>query len=249
MDRYGLIGGKLSHSFSASYFSEKFISEGIDASYANYELKSAGEILQLVNDIEGLHGLNVTIPFKIDVLPLMDQLHSSAVEACAVNTIKITTTTTGKVLTGFNTDSLAFEETLKPLLTTQHAKALILGTGGAASAVKAALQRLKMDYIMVSRASKADSISYSEIDKPLLQQYNVIINCTPSGMFPGIDRMPDLPMQFITSSNLVYDLIYNPAETLLLKKAKEAGATIKNGLDMLHRQAELAWEIWNDKSL
>jgi shikimate dehydrogenase len=248
VDHYGLIGGKLSHSFSAAWFTKKFKAEGIQATYANYELKTADEVLRLIQEIKFLRGLNVTIPFKIDVIPFLDKLDVSAQETGAVNTIKITEINSEKFLTGFNTDTLAFEETIQPLLKKNHQKALILGTGGAALAVRSALQRLKMESIMVSRSKKNHSIIYSEIDQKIMRQYSVIINCTPEGMFPAVENMPALPVQYLTSAHLVYDLIYNPEETLLLKKAAAAGAATKNGLDMLHRQAELAWEIWNGSS-
>lgn len=249
MDQYGLTGSKLSHSFSASWFSEKFKREGIDAAYSNYELHSVNQLRNLVNDVSNLKGLNVTIPFKIDVIPLLNELHSSATESGAVNTIKIYRSSSEIIMKGFNTDSLAFEQTLKPLLKPHHRSAMILGTGGAAMAVKAALNRLHIDSLMISRSADEKQIAYKDITDKWMLQHQLIVNCTPVGMFPDMNVMPLVPMQYMTSSHLVYDLIYNPGETLLLKRAAEKGATVKNGLDMLHLQAELSWEIWSNDAL
>ncbi|MEP7262877.1 MAG: shikimate dehydrogenase [Bacteroidota bacterium] len=245
MDHYGLIGGKLSHSFSASWFSDKFKRESIDAAYENYELTSADELPALIQKVENLRGLNVTIPFKKSIIPFLDELHSSAAECGAVNTIKIERSNNTVKLIGYNTDGPAFYVSLSPLLKQSHKKALILGTGGAAGAVSAVLNMICVPSILISRFKDNGFPVYADINERVMQEYTLVINCTPIGMFPDQNNFPELPYHSFSEAHIAYDLIYNPAETMFMKQAASFGATVKNGLDMLHRQAELAWQIWN----
>lgn len=245
MDQYGLTGGQLSHSFSASWFSEKFKREAIDAVYENYELKSADELPALIKDNENLRGLNVTIPFKKSVISFLDELHSSAKECGAVNTIKVERSNNSVRLIGYNTDGPAFYVTLSPLLKPSHKKALILGTGGAATAVNAVFNMMELPSVMISRNKEKGFPVYADITERVMREYTIIVNCTPVGMYPDQSSFPELPYHCFSEAHIAYDLIYNPAETLFMKKAASLGAVVKNGLDMLHRQAELAWQIWN----
>lgn len=242
MKLFGLIGKNLSHSFSAEWFNTKFRVEGIDALYKNFPLSSVEEFTSLSNSND-LTGLNVTIPYKKVIIPFLSELDESVRKTGAVNTVKFLTSV-NKFTIGYNTDYLAFSETILPLLG-NRSKALILGTGGAASAVKAALDDLKIAAVFVSRIPGEKRYIYSELNQEIMLEYHVIINCTPLGMFPDVDSTPPIPYQFINSSHLLYDLIYNPDETLFLKRGRAAGAQVMNGRDMLIRQAELAWEIWN----
>ncbi len=242
MKLFGLIGKNLSHSFSAEWFNAKFREEGIDAVYKNFMLSSVEEFTSLSKENE-LAGLNVTIPFKKVIIPFLNEIEESAKKTGAVNTIKFLDSE-NKFTKGYNTDYLAFSETIRPLLGNRK-KALILGTGGAAFAVKAALEDLMIPSDFVSRLPGEKRYIYTELNQEIMKEYLLLINCTPLGMYPDVSSFPPIPYQYINSSHLVYDLIYNPEETLFLSKAKEAGAKVKNGRDMLIRQAELAWEIWN----
>lgn len=251
MDLYGLIGFPLTHSFSRKYFTEKFIREGIkDTSYDLFEMKSLESLPELLKNKEGLKGLNVTIPFKQDVMSHLDDLDDASAERIgAVNTIKIFADGSTK---GFNTDYYGFRQSLIEWLdrrgeTCTNFKVLILGNGGAAKAVKVALQDLHVDYKIVSRQKSDDTLLYEEITEEIMNTYLLIINTTPLGMFPNVDKCPDIPFQWVTKNHYLYDLIYNPAQTVFLKNGAEKGAALQNGMKMLELQAEKAWDIWNSE--
>ncbi|MFD3001169.1 shikimate dehydrogenase family protein [Pontibacter toksunensis] len=245
MLKFGLIGKKLGHSFSKKYFSEKFEREGIqDAQYELYELPEAQELKSLLKSEPELVGLNVTVPFKQDVIPLLDELEGTAAKIGAVNTIRIN----GGKTKGFNTDYIGFKSTLEEFYPPSERKqALVLGTGGAAKAVWAALDALQVPYKSVSRNPNQakEELTYGQLTPTLFQAYNLIINTTPLGMYPHTDSLPDLPYNSLTGQHYLYDLVYNPEQTLFLKEGALAGAQICNGLDMLYRQADAAWAIWN----
>jgi len=238
--QFGLIGYPLSHSFSPNYFAQKFAKEGI--LNTTYKACPIEEIEQIKPLFEEFDGLNVTIPYKEQVIPFLNELDQAAKKIGAVNTIKIKNGQTK----GFNTDVYGFEESLKPLLKPKHTKALIFGTGGASKAICYVLQKLKINFKLVSRTQKEGQITYSEIDKKVVAEYKLLINTTPLGTSPNEKECVDFPYEAINSEHLLYDLVYNPAETLFLKKGRLRGAAIKNGLEMLHLQAEKSWQIWND---
>jgi shikimate dehydrogenase len=245
MRTFGLIGYPLSHSFSALFFSEKFKRESIrDSGYSLFPLPEISELPSLLAEKAPL-GLNVTIPYKVSVLPFVDALDAAAAEIGAVNCLKISHTGSKLFIKGYNTDAYGFEASLRPLLQAQHQKALIFGDGGAASAVKYVLNQLGISFISVLRRPASGGILYQDLNEALLLDHSLLINTTPVGTFPNVDACPDIPYQFVTAKHLAYDLVYNPEETLFLKMVKEKGGTIKNGLEMLQLQAERSWEIWN----
>ncbi len=245
MRLFGLIGYPLTHSFSKRYFTEKFQKEAIaDCSYGLYPMEDILLLEQLLTDYPGISGLNVTIPYKLAVLNYVDELDAAAAAIGAVNTLKIDHVQGNRVITGFNTDAHGFEASLKPLLQPHHQEALIFGDGGAAKAVKYALEQLNITYTPVVRKPQQGCLTYEELRNSLFEKATILINTTPLGTYPDVDASPDIPYEFITSKHLAYDLVYNPAETKFLKQAKEMGAKTKNGLEMLHLQAERAWEIW-----
>ena len=236
MKTYGLIGKNISYSFSRNYFNNKFNNENIlNSQYINFDIDNLSELNNIFNIN---YGFNVTIPYKETIIPYLDSLDFNAEKIGAVNTIKIEN---GKKI-GFNTDWIGFKKSIEPLLKSHHTKALILGTGGASKAVIYALDQLQIKTLIVSRNGKT---SYEDLSEEIILNHTIIINCTPVGTFPNVDSAPEIPYNFITNNHLVYDLIYNPAETLFLKKCKEEGAVIKNGLEMLEIQAEESWKIWN----
>jgi shikimate dehydrogenase len=243
---FGLIGATVSHSFSKAYFDEKFFREGLrDYHYELFPLTTIKDIESLLKDTKGLSGLNVTIPYKEQVLPYLDEVDGFAKKIGAVNVIRIRD---GK-LQGFNTDSDAFLETLEKWLPKDKTfKALVLGTGGSSKAVQEALKKLKIDFKLVSREAKKGVITYNDLEKKPehLSSSNLVINTTPLGMSPNTESIPPVDFEHISPDHFVYDLIYNPARTLFLQKAEMRGATIKNGLEMLHIQAEKSWRIWNN---
>lgn len=245
MQRYGLIGKKLGHSFSKRYFTVKFTREGIaNAVYELYELPTIAELPQLWHQKPDLVGLNVTVPYKEEVIPLLDELDEAAARIGAVNTIKIKA---GKT-TGYNTDYIGFRNSLEKFYpATINSKALVLGSGGASKAVCAALEDLGINYTILSRNPEAGQLNYSSLTPELLGQYSLIINTTPLGMYPDTENCPAIPYQALTVAHYLYDLVYNPEETLFLKKGKEAGAQTINGLEMLYGQAEAAWQIWQNR--
>ncbi len=244
---YGLIGFPLVHSFSEGYFNTKFQAEGINARYLNFELPDIGDLMEVVSEYPELSGLNVTIPYKEQVIPYMDQMDETAKKIGAVNVIKFLRDKNGKLtFKGFNTDAPAFADTMRSLLTPQRKRALILGTGGASKAVDWALQSLGIETQKVSRNPAEGVITYDALTEDIIRDHKIIVNTTPLGMFPDIDSCPDIPYEFLTPEHLCYDLLYNPDTTLFMKKSAEYGAETKNGLEMLLLQAFESWNIWND---
>lgn len=241
---FGLIGSTVSHSFSKSYFDEKFFREGLrDHRYELYQLAKIQEFRQLVEDTKGLCGLNVTLPYKEQVITYLNEVDEEAQKIGAVNVIKIKD---GK-LTGYNTDSAAFYETVsKWLPKNKKFSALILGTGGSSKAVQQALNRLGIPHKTVSRSEGKADYTYDELTPKIIKDSKLIINTTPLGMHPNAESQPPIAYEHIGKDHFVYDLIYNPARTQFLQKAEIRGATIKNGLEMLHVQAEKSWKIWNN---
>ena len=245
MDKYGLIGFPLGHSFSKSFFNEKFQNEGIDAEYINFEIKGIDELPEVLATNPELRGLNVTIPYKEKVLSFLDYISVEARAIGAVNVIRVDHKGDDVLLKGYNSDVIGFTKSIEPLLETFHKKALILGTGGASKAINYGLKSLGLETVLVSRFERPGTIQYKDITPDVVKEYNVIVNCTPSGMFPHYDECPDLPYEALDNHNLLYDLIYNPDETLFMKKGRERGAQTKNGREMLLLQAFASWDFWN----
>ena len=242
MDKYGIIGFPLGHSFSRGFFTEKFAREGIDAQYLNFEIPDAGMLPDVLRDNPELRGLNVTLPHKQAVIPLLDELSDEAREIGAVNVIRVRD---GR-LKGFNSDIIGFTESIKPLLQPHHKQALVLGTGGASKAICVGLKRLGLEWKYVSRTPREGMITYEDITAETLQDYTVIVNCSPVGMFPKIDQAPVIPYEYLTPKHLLFDCVYNPKDTLFMQKGRAQGATVKNGLEMLHLQAIASWRFWNE---
>ncbi len=243
---YGLIGKSLSHSYSPAYFAEKFVKKHINAEYRLFEMDNIGNLRAFIKDSPELKGLNVTIPFKLNIIPFLDEIDPVAQLTGSVNTIKIDRRNDNLFLKGYNTDTLGFENTIKPLVKDKNQlKALILGTGATAHTLAYVLRKIGIYFYFVSRKPvKVESLSYSWLDKKILKAFKLIINATPLGMFPNVDQCPDIPYDYIDKKSIVYDVVYNPEETLFLKKGREKGAITKNGLEMLYRQADEAWKIW-----
>lgn len=245
MQKYGLVGYPLKHSFSIGYFNEKFSSEKIEAEYINFEIPDINNFPEIIEANPNLHGLNVTIPYKEKVIPYLDELDKQTAAIGAVNVIKIIRNKGGKPkLIGYNSDIIGFTQSIQPLLQSHHKKALILGTGGASKAVFHGLKNLGIEAKFVSRTARFGMLTYEELNAEIIKEYTVIVNCTPVGMYPKVDACPDIPYEAITSEHLLYDLIYNPNITLFMKKGEAKGAVTKNGLEMLLLQAFAAWEIW-----
>src|SRR5690606_31293227 len=240
--RYGLLGRNISYSFSCGYFQKKFEREGINASYENFDISDISQFKDLMEKNPDLKGLNVTIPYKEQVMRFLNELDPEAEKIGAVNTIKILPD--GK-LKGFNTDHYGFSEALKPYLQPHHQKALILGTGGASKAVFYALNELQIIPVFVSRTPKAGHLEYSDLDERIMEEHQVIVNCTPLGTTPNTEAFPPIPFEFMGKSHLVFDLIYNPSETKLMALASKQGAAVSNGLRMLELQAEKSWQYWH----
>lgn len=247
MDKYGLIGYPLHHSFSQGYFNEKFRAENIDAEYVNFEIPTIKDFPNIIEDNPNLKGLNVTIPYKEQVIPYLEDLSDDAKAIGAVNVIKFIPDKSGKKtkLVGYNSDVIGFRQSLEPLLEEHHRSALILGTGGASKAALRGLENLGLTSQFVSRERSENIIHYEDITPQIMEKYTVIVNCTPVGMYPKINECPNIPYELLTTKHLLYDLLYNPNETLFLKKGKEHGAKVKNGLEMLLLQAFAAWEFWH----
>ena len=246
MEAYGLVGHPLGHSFSAGYFAEKFAREGIDATYTNFDLPDIAQLTTLIAENVNLRGVNVTIPHKQAVIPLLDELSAEAQEIGAVNVVRIKHEADGAIRTkGYNSDVIGFVESLRPLLQSHHRRALVLGSGGASKAVVFGLKKLGITPLYVSRTKRTDAITYEELTPEVLAAHHVIVNCSPVGMYPQVDEAPCLPYHLLTPQHLCYDLVYNPLETAFMRKASEQGAVVKNGLEMLHLQAEAAWNYWN----
>jgi shikimate dehydrogenase len=246
MKTFGLIGYPLTQSFSQKYFSAKFEREKTDARYLNFSIASIDELPGLIEHHPYIAGLNVTIPYKEKVFKYLNEVDIVAKEIAAVNVIKFNWNGDKPVLKGFNTDTIGFTNSPLPLLKPNHTKALILGTGGAAKSVAYSLKKLGILYRFVSRNPEGTAqVDYRNLTKEIIETYQLIINTSPLGMFPNIETYPDIPYQFIGPEHLLYDAVYNPEKTAFLAKSEENGATIKNGLEMLHIQAEEAWKIWN----
>jgi shikimate dehydrogenase len=246
MRRFGLIGKTLSHSFSKNYFTRKFAQEHIDnCRYDLFELQTIEDLPAILLSYPDLEGLNVTIPYKQEVIPFLDEATEVVKEIGACNCIKIS----GGKLKGFNTDVIGFKRSLESHLLPGHDKALILGTGGAAKAVQYALKEMDIEYKLVSRRKTGEGLGYEDIGEEILNQYTLIINTTPLGMYPNVDEAPPIPYQYLSSRHLLFDLIYNPAKTKFLQNGEAQGARIANGHEMLILQAEESWRIWNGRML
>ena len=246
MKSFGLIGKKLTHSFSKKYFEDKFKKENLENhNYELFELETIDAFKGLISDNPLINGLNVTIPYKQLIIPFLDDLDESAAKVGAVNTIKVEYNNNKSKLIGYNTDFLGFKNSLVHWIDRQELKALVLGTGGAAKAVCTALEELSIRFKQVSR-NEAKGITYRHLmDNPnYIEDHELIINTTPVGMYPNVDSLPLLPYNLINESHFLYDLVYNPELTSFLKQGQLKGAKIKNGLEMLHLQAEYSWEIW-----
>ena len=248
MDKYGLIDYPLGHSFSISYFNQRFADEGINAKYVNFEIPTIDELPEVIAKNPELRGLNVTIPYKEKVIEFLDSISPEARAIGAVNVIRVTHEGNKTILKGFNSDVIGFTQSIEPMLDKKwHKKALILGTGGASKAINFGLKSLGLETVFVSRYERPDTIQYDKITPEVVQEYNVIVNCTPLGMYPKTEECPLLPYEAMDSHTILYDLIYNPDQTLFMRKGLERGADVKNGLEMLLLQAFASWEFWNGK--
>lgn len=247
---YGLIGYPLGHSFSQDFFNKKFETENINAQYLNFEIPSIEDFPRLMISNTYLKGLNVTIPYKEKVIPYLDELDTEAAEVGAVNVIRITRNSKGEIdkLKGYNSDVIGFHDSIVNLIKPWHKKALVLGTGGAAKAVRHVLMKLGIEVKYVSRTAGEGKLAYAELTPAMMEEYKIIVNTTPLGMFPHINECPPILYDCITPEHLCYDLLYNPDTTLFMKKCAEHGAVTKNGLEMLLMQAFAAWNIWQLKS-
>ncbi|MCB0736929.1 MAG: shikimate dehydrogenase [Bacteroidetes bacterium] len=245
MKKYGIIGNPLEHSYSPKLFAEKFSKENItNCVYQPFELKSIKDLQKILKQEPNLKGFNVTSPFKKDILSQLYEIDQEAINVWSVNTVKVSRMKGRVLLKGFNTDTYGFMKSLTPLLNSSITSALVLGTGGAASAVVYCLKQLNISVQQISRQNKFEYLGYEDLNDDIIHEHKLIINTTPLGTYPKVNTCPDIPYEHLTSKHLCYDLVYNPEETLFLKKAKENGAQIKNGLEMLQLQAEKAWEIW-----
>lgn len=245
MRQFGLIGYPLGHSFSASFFAGKFEEERINAEYRNYPLESIADFKTLVKNEKALEGLNVTVPYKQEVIPYLDSLSPTAASIQAVNTISFKRNEGKLELVGDNTDVIGFRRSLKPYLKAHHSSALVLGTGGSSKAVLYVLDQLGITYLRVSRTAGDDRITYGELDEKLLSKNTLLINTTPLGMYPGVESFPEIPYDLLSSKHLLFDLVYNPEKTAFLLRGEKQGSEIVNGSKMLIYQAEASWDIWN----
>jgi shikimate dehydrogenase len=240
--RFGLIGKNISYSFSRGYFTKKFSEMGLDRySYENFDLERIDQFTDIMEQNSTIKGFNVTIPYKEQIMPFLSQIDPEAQAIGAVNTIKIL----GNKTVGFNTDAYGFQKSIEPYLKEHHKKALILGTGGASKAVSFVLNKLGISYKFVSRNPKSNQYNYTDLNKEVLLEHTVIVNCTPLGTYPNINDKPNIPYNFITDQHLLFDLIYNPEKTAFLLAGELQGGNISNGSNMLQFQAEKSWEIWN----
>lgn len=245
---FGLIGFPLGHSFSQNYFNQKFAAENINAEYVNFEISDIGDLMEVFAENPGLAGLNVTLPYKEQVMAYMDEIDSQAERIGAVNVIKIMYKKNGDMtLKGYNSDITGFTDSIVPLLHDYHRKALVLGTGGASKAIMVGLKNLDIEPVLVSRTRREGVLTYDELTPEIMYDHLVIVNTTPVGMYPHVDECPAIPYECLTPRHLCYDLIYNPDNTLFMKKSALRGATVKNGLEMLLLQAFASWNIWNEK--
>lgn len=243
---FGLVGYPLGHSFSKKYFNEKFADENIDAEYKNFEIEDINEVTDIINHND-IFGLNVTIPHKISVIPLLSQIDPIAEAIGSVNVIKIIHTDNGIITRGYNTDAIGFTTSIKPLIQPHHRHALVLGTGGASKAVVYALQQLLgIDVQSVSRNPAPGIITYADLDSKIMESHTVVVNATPLGMYPHVETHPDIPYRLLSPQHLCFDLTYNPSVTTFMRMSSEFGAKTCNGKGMLIGQALAAWDIWNE---
>ncbi len=250
MRKFGLIGYPLSHSFSKKYFTEKFLSEYIkDCSYENYPLENLDNFMELVSSDEDLCGLNITIPFKSQIIRFLDLINPEAEEIGAVNVVKISRPDGQIKLHGYNSDVTGIEDTLLPFISADVKNALVLGTGGSSRAVCYVLKKFGLKVSLVSRDKKPDVLRYSDVDKVILERNQLIINTTPLGMFPNTETMPEINYKMLNTNHILFDLVYNPELTSFLKMGVEQGCSVISGIRMLHSQAEKSWEIWNNDSM
>ena len=248
MDKYGLIGYPLGHSFSISYFNQKFEDEGINAKYENFEISSIDQLQEVLDTNPNLKGLNVTIPYKEKVMEYLDSITPEAQAIGAVNVIRVWQDGKNLKLKGYNSDVIGFTQSIEPMIDPNwHKKALILGTGGASKAINYGLKSLGLETVYVSRYERPGTIQYASITPEVVKEYNVIVNCTPIGMYPHTEECPPLPYEAMDHHTILYDLIYNPDETLFMKRGRQQGAEVKNGLEMLLLQAFASWEFWHEK--
>lgn len=248
MKKYGIIGYPLAQSASPAFFNNKFATEGIDAEYIPFEIESIEELPRILKEHPELCGFNVTIPYKQKVMQYLKGLSDGAKEIDAVNVVKVTHDNEGNaVLQGFNSDVIGFTRSIEELVKGKHSKALILGTGGASKAIAYSLKQLGIEYLFVSRNSGEEKIAYSDLTKEIMESHTLIVNCTPLGMVGhGVDQCPDIPYEHIGCNHLLYDIVYNPENTLFLQKGKAQGATTKSGYEMWYLQALASWEIWTN---
>lgn len=246
MDTYGLIGYPLGHSFSKSYFTSFFEKEHINAEYKNFEIPTIDNLEEVLQRETSLLGFNVTIPYKQQVMTLINEIDPAAMAIGAVNVVKVLRHDGQMILKGYNTDVVGFADSIRPLLRPHHTHALILGTGGASKAVDYALKQMGITTKFVSRTPSANNLTYDALTPEVMSQYTVIVNTTPLGMHPRVDTCPPLDYTLLSSRHLLYDVVYNPAKTLFLQHGEEAGASISSGMEMLIGQAKAAWKIWND---
>ncbi|MDD3321600.1 MAG: shikimate dehydrogenase [Paludibacter sp.] len=245
MKQFGLIGNPLIHSFSKKFFSDKFLNENIDAQYNLYEIPSIDNFQEILKN-NSICGINVTIPYKEQVIKYMTELDNTAAEIGAVNVIKFIRNNGKLTLRGYNSDAIGFENALQPFLQPYHKKALILGTGGASKAINYTLNKLGIETTFVTRNEKPGMLTYQQLNEKILSNNLLIINASPVGTFPHSDECPNIPYNFLTDKHFLFDVVYNPAETIFLKKGKEKGAKGLNGEAMLIGQALAAWKIWNE---
>ncbi len=246
MAKYGLLGYPLTHSFSKRFFTEKFEKENLTHSYENFEIDTIEKFPSIIENNPEVVGLNVTIPYKEQVIPYLDELDEAAKQIGAVNTIRVIRENGKTLLKGYNTDTYGFEKSITPLLKPYHTKALILGTGGASKALKYVLGKLNIDFISASiEELKEKEITYAQIDEMLMAERLVIINATPLGTYPKEDTFPAIPYEYLSNKHLLFDLVYNPEVTVFLGHGNKVGAATKNGYHMLLNQALKSWEIWN----
>lgn len=245
METFGILGYPLGHSFSKKYFTDKFKNDGIDADFLNFELPLINEFPKILDQHKDLKGFCVTIPYKQDVIQFLDEVEPLAKRIGAVNSVQIIRENNKTKLVGYNTDIHGFMESLRPLLNGAKPKALILGTGGVSKAVATGLEEMDIPYRFVSRTARENRLSYEMLTPEIMREYHLIVNCTPLGTFPKNDTCPDIPYQLLSKEHFLFDVVYNPAETLFMKKGADQGAKTLNGLQMLHLQAERNWAIWN----
>ena len=248
MKEYGIIGYPLAQSASPKFFNDKFAAEGIDARYIPFEIESTDQLPRIIEEHPNLRGFNVTIPHKLNIMQHLAGISDEAKAINAVNVVKVTRDSEGKTqLWGYNSDVIGFSRSIEPLLDKSHKKALVLGTGGASKAIVYALEKLGLKVQQVSRKANEIAIAYEDITPEIMQSHTVIVNCTPLGMVGhGVDQCPDIPYNQLGDNHLLYDIVYNPENTLFLQKGAAQGATTKSGYEMWYLQALASWDIWNN---